>query len=347
MIINDRIDSFEKLGLKLKQIESISKFNSILKITLENNKWFTEQSIRNSFRSVSLMLEKDKIRNWLKDYKFNNSEFKIGVIIPSNVPLVGFFDFLCVLISGNKFIGNLSSQNNILLPFISKILIDIEPRFRRLIRFESEFKKIDLLIASGDDNSYEFFNFKFRSIPRIVRSSRNSVSVIDGNENDCELDLLNKDLFLYFGLGCRNVSKIFIPKGYDIKKLIERIKNYNFSSCKNYSDNYLFQKTVCHLSKIKYYDLGHSILVKSNSFFPPISVIYFDIYDDISEVENFITNNDEMIQCVVSNLKISKRTIFFGQSQLPSLFDYPDGVDVLKFIESNLSNKIQNNQGQD
>ena len=338
MIINDRIDSFEKLGLQLKQIESISTFSSILKIALDNNKWFTQSSVRNSFKSVSQMLEKDKLRNWLKGYKFKNTEFKIGVIIPSNVPLVGFYDFLCVLISGNKFIGNLSSQNNILLPFVAKLLTDIEPRFKSLIHFESNFKKIDLLIASGDDNSYEFFNFKFRSIPRIIRSSRNSVSVIDGNEKEQELDLLNKDLFLYFGLGCRNVSKIFIPKSYDILKLIERIKKYNFSSCKNYSDNYLFQKTICHLSKKKYYDLGHSILIKSNSFFPPVSVIYFDTYNDISEVENFIANNDSRIQCVVSNLKISNRAIFFGQSQLPSLFDFPDGIDVLKFIESNLSN---------
>ena len=221
---------------------------------------------------------------------------------------------------------------------MAKLLIDIEPRFKSLIHFKSNFKKIDLLIASGDDNSYEYFNFKFRSIPRIIRSSRNSVSVIDGNEKEQELDLLNKDLFLYFGLGCRNVSKIFIPKSYDIKKLIDRIKKYNFSTCKNYSDNYLFQKTICHLSKKKYYDLGHSILIKSNSFFPPVSVIYFDTYNDISEVENFIENNDSRIQCVVSNLKISKRTVFFGQSQLPSLFDFPDGIDVLKFIESNLSN---------
>ena len=338
MIIDERIDSFEKLGLQLKQIESIPLFNSILKIALENNKWFTKFSVRNSFKSVSQMLEKNKLSSWLKRYKFINTQLKIGVIIPSNVPLVGFYDFLCVLISGNKFIGNLSSQNNILLPFVAKLLIDIEPRFKSLIYFESNFKKIDLLIASGDDNSYEFFNFKFRSIPRIIRSSRNSVSVIDGNEKEHELDLLNKDIFLYFGLGCRSVSKIFIPKNYNIKRLIERIKKYNFSSCKNYSDNYLFQKTICHLSKKKYYDLGHSILIKSNSFFPPVSVIYFDTYNDISEVENFISNNDSRIQCVVSKLKISKRTIFFGQSQLPSLLDFPDGIDVLKFIESNLSN---------
>lgn len=338
MIIEERIDSFEKLGLRLKQIESIPSFNSILKIALDNNKWFTQFSVRNSFKSVSQMLEKNKLSSWLKRYKFINTQLKIGVIIPSNVPLVGFYDFLCVLISGNKFIGNLSSQNNILLPFVAKLLIDIEPRFKSLIHFESNLKKNDLLIASGDDNSYEYFNFKFRSIPRIIRSSRNSVSVIDGNEKEQELDLLNKDLFLYFGLGCRNVSKIFIPKSYDIKRLIDSIKKYNFSTCKNYSDNYLFQKTICHLSKKKYYDLGHSILIKSNSFFPPVSVIYFDTYNDISEVENFIENNDSRIQCVVSNLKISKRTIFFGQSQLPSLFDFPDGIDVLKFIESNLSN---------
>lgn len=338
MIIEERIDSFEKLGLRLKQIESIPSFNSILKIALDNNKWFTQFSVRNSFKSVSQMLEKNKLSSWLKRYKFINTQLKIGVIIPSNVPLVGFYDFLCVLISGNKFIGNLSSQNNILLPFVAKLLIDIEPRFKSLIHFESNLKKNDLLIASGDDNSYEYFNFKFRSIPRIIRSSRNSVSVIDGNEKEQELDLLNKDLFLYFGLGCRNVSKIFIPKSYDIKRLIDSIKKYNFSTCKNYSDNYLFQKTICHLSKKKYYDLGHSILIKSNSFFPPVSVIYFDTYNDISEVENFIENNDSRIQCVVSNLKISKRTIFFGQSQLPSLFDFPDGIDVLKFIESNSSN---------
>ena len=141
MIIEERIDSFEKLGLRLKQIESIPSFNSILKIALDNNKWFTQSSVRYSFKSVSQMLEKNKLSSWLKRYKFINTQLKIGVIIPSNVPLVGFYDFLCVLISGNKFIGNLSSQNNILLPFVAKLLIDIEPRFKSLIHFESNLKK--------------------------------------------------------------------------------------------------------------------------------------------------------------------------------------------------------------
>ena len=338
MILEDRIIAFEKLGAIIVDPKSKFLSNDIVFKAETNNYWFVEYSIRFSIFSLSRMLSSGNLRPWISSHNFIQSNKNIGVIIPSNIPFVGFYDFLSIILSGNNFVGQLSYSNNILLPHLAKFLLNINSQFSEYISFEKEIKSkdIDMLIATGDDNSAAYFNYKYADIPKLIRKHRNSIGVLNGCEALIDLEKLSSDVYMYFGLGCRSVSKIFVPRNFDFHIVKKAFKNNKFFCVNNnYMQVYSYQKTMLQMHNIHFIDFDNLLLVESDQINAPVSVLFYQFYDNMNEVLDYVNIYKNKIQCIVSNDARIRDSVNFGNSQLPMLNDFPDGVDVLDFLSIN------------
>ena len=334
MILQHRVDAFQELSKFLSNPHYQSSFYPTVKKAMQNNSWFTEQNIHLSFSALAHML--NSLPLWLQSYNIVGKKKKIGVIIASNIPLVGFYDFLCVLISGNIFIGKLSSSNNILLPYVADLLCSINSDFNNYIYFKNDIKNVDILIATGNDNTANYFNYVYSGVSKIIRKNRTSIAILNGSEKEDDYQSLTKDIYLYFGLGCRNVSKLFLPINFDINALkISFLKNKFLSFSKSYLDNYNYQKTILKINSVHFVDFENLLLVHSDKIHAPISVVYYEYYDNLTTLAKKIKHYQDEIQCVVSQDILGDNSVRFGESQSPRLQDYPDGVDVLKFLLTN------------
>ena len=353
MDLNKRIKTFISLGEFLsffykdvelnKNSEVIIKkhynsFKNLIKTSYEKNVWFTEEGIRYAITSISESLKEKNIKKWIKPYirKFNNKKIskRVGVVMAGNIPVVGFHDFICVLISGNTFVGKLSSQDPKLLPAIAEVIIDIEPEFKNKIEFtDKELTNFDVIIATGSDNTSRYFEYYFGKYPNIIRKNRNGVSVISGDETQDELRLLGEDIFTYFGLGCRNVSKIFVPKAYSFDQFFNAVKSFeDVINHYKYRNNYDYYKSIYLINKTAHLDNSFLLLKVDKGFSSPISVVYYEYYNDKNELNNLLNSNADKIQCIVSNDKEINSCIPFGTSQSPQLWDYADGIDTMEFL---------------
>ena len=331
--ISDRIIAFDKLGRILLELKNNKSFYDVFINAQNQNPWFTKWNIFHALDAIGLLLNRDVLLNWIDEYTFNIKSKKIGVIVPSNIPLVGFNDFLSIIISGHFFIGKLSSSNNILLPFVANILCDIDSRFRKYITFSDDLSDIDIVIATGGDNSSDFFNYYYGNCRKfIVRKNRTSVAILSGLESLLECRGLVIDISTYFGLGCRNVSKIFIPNNFDWTTLIQAFKAYNYQLNDNYIDNLNYQKTLLKMNGIDFLSIDNLIFVETGNLSNSIGLINYEYYDDISHLSKKISNYSDSIQCVVSNMEMFNNSIDFGQAQSPTLYDWPDGLNVLRCI---------------
>ena len=250
-----------------------------------------------------------------------------------NIPLVGFHDFLCVLLSGNKVLAKLSSNDNLILPFLSKILLEQNPELKAYINFtEEKLENFDAVIATGSNNTSRYFEYYFGKYPNIIRKNRNSVAVLTGNETHEELALLGQDIFRYFGLGCRNVSKLFVPEGYNFDAFYTSIFEFQDIINQNkYANNYDYNKAVYLMSNMNILDNGFLILKEDESFASPIACLFFEHYKDQSSLKEKLQLQEENIQCIVSNGWFEDE-IPFGKTQIPALMDYADSVDTLQFL---------------
>jgi hypothetical protein len=267
----------------------------------------------------------------------HNHPKKVAVVMAGNIPLVGFYDFMCVLISGNIFIGKLSSQDKFLLPAIAKELTNIEPSVSKYIVFtEERLPAFVAVIATGSNNSSRYFEYYFGKYPHIIRKNRNSIAILNGKESKEDIDFLADDIFLYFGLGCRNVTKIFVPEGYDFTMLKKALRKYKdcLSMHSKYMNNYDYNKSIFLINQIPHTDLGFCLLKEDVSIASPISVLNYEYYINISDVINSISINRDNIQCLVAGKTYTNYTVPFGKSQQPELFDYADGVDTMEFLIS-------------
>jgi hypothetical protein len=355
MTIDKRIKAFIALGEFLKQFtkdgvqQKTNELNEQFYADCEElitsvhiyNGWFTEQNVRDAFGGIANVLNQESLVDWLSNYISRINEIKkqktVAVIMAGNIPMVGFHDMLCVLLSGNKFVGKLSSDDKLLLPFISKILIAIEPEFIGSIEFtEGQLKNIDAVIATGSNNSARYFEYYFGKYPHIIRKNRNSVAVLNGAESTEELSLLGKDIFQYFGLGCRNVSKLFVPAGYKFDTFYESIFDYKEVVNNNkYGNNYDYNRTVYLMSNHpSLLDNNFLLLKEDEGYSSPIGVLFFQYYDNIEDLNQRLENDKEQIQCVVSKKSSIKNAISFGEAQCPKLIDYADGVDTMEFLIS-------------
>ena len=359
MQLKQRINAFIALGNFLKQLVSENpNFNNHL-LTAEKqkeffetaknklaaaeigNSWFTQDNIQFSLESWAEALTEENLLQWVSVYESlktssevsKNNTKTIAIIMAGNIPLVGFHDFLCCLITGNKVLAKLSSNDKVLLPFLSEYLIAIEPGFKEYISFtEEKLENFDAIIATGSNNTSRFFEYYFSKYPHIIRKNRNSVAVLTGGESTEQLHGLADDIFRYFGLGCRNVSKIYVPNDYDFDKFFNAIFSWKEIINNNkYINNYDYNKAVYLMDSNNLLDNEFLLLKEDEGFSSPIAVLFFGKYSSLSEMESLITEQTKNIQCVVSNSGLPNE-IAFGQAQHPKLWDYADGVDTVNFL---------------
>ncbi len=344
MTVEERIFAFQTLSTSLENtLQEKENGNEKLYNQIENeytfNPWFISAFVRQAIAAVVEILKENNLKQWILSYreKAEKAEkaLRIGVVMAGNIPLVGFHDFLSVLMSGHIFVGKLSSNDARLLPVIAEMLCEIEPRFSDRIEFcLDKLTDIDKIITTGDNNSARYFAYYFQKYPSIIRKHCNSVAILNGKESQEELENLADDIFLYFGLGCRSVSKIYLPENYNFTPLFKALDKYKeiINQHHKYLNNLEYQKTVHLLNMIPFLDQGLTIFKENNSLASPIGVIHYQYYDKIESVEKEIFSLGENLQCVVSNA--IKNPLFFplGQSQHPKLNDYANGIDTMEFL---------------
>lgn len=343
MDLSQRIEVFLKLGEFFRDFpnkrasdNTYDVLNDIVRNDYIHNPWFTEENILQSIKAIGESLQKEKMNLWLSKYPSLKvgSQKRIGVITAGNIPLVGFHDFLTILISGHKFIGKLSSKDNRLLIFIADYLIETNSGFKDLIQFtEGKLENFDAIIATGSNNTSRYFEYYFGKYPNIIRKNRSSVAVMTGNESETDIRNLGVDIFSYFGLGCRNVSKLLIPKDYCFDLFFDNIEHFNNVYQHNkYANNYDYNKSVYLMNQIQHLDNGFLILKEDPNFSSPIAVVFYQYYNNINDVKEFLKLNKDQIQCIVSEPELIENAVNFGQAQEPELWDYADNIDTMKFL---------------
>ncbi|MEZ4779441.1 MAG: acyl-CoA reductase [Flavobacteriaceae bacterium] len=335
MQLQQRINAFSKLGYFLKDIASENSpyFQHLIR-SQNHNRWFTIENICFALKNWSEVLSEENIITWLKTYTFSEKAPKtIAVIMAGNIPLVGFHDFIAVLVSGNKVLAKLSSNDKILLPFLSEKLIEMEPEFKNYIEFtENKLERFDAVIATGSNNTALYFEHYFGKYPNIIRKNRNSVAVLTGTETVSQLEGLSEDIFSYFGLGCRNVSKLYVPKGYNFELFFKSMfSQKEVIHHDKYMNNYDYNKAVYLMGGVNLLDNEFLLLKEDPALSSPISVVFYEYYTNFENLKNSLTQNRETIQCIVSDSGIEGE-VHFGKSQSPQLWEYADGVDTLKFL---------------
>ncbi|MBJ6368728.1 acyl-CoA reductase [Snuella sedimenti] len=351
MNLQQRIDAFVKLGDFLGQFsnEVIQKKDNIehndlffdgfkhqLKLAKEHNGWFTQENMAYAIKSWHEALTEANLKKWLSAYQINELTPKtIAVIMAGNIPLVGFHDFLSVLISGHNVLVKQSSNDKQLLPYLSKYLEYINPNFKERIAFiEGEMKGFDAVIATGSNNTARYFEYYFKNKPAIIRNSRNSVAVLTGNESEEDLKKLSEDIFRYYGLGCRNVSKLFVPKHYNFDAFFKAIYHWHpIIEEAKYANNYDYNKAVYLMSEFDMLENGFLMIKEDSSYASPIATVFYEFYDTHFQLKEKLNNEKQQIQCIVAK-GFTENEIPFGGSQKPQLWDYADGIDSIEFLLS-------------
>ena len=342
MNLNNRITLFVKLGRFFSDyinnnLESLerNKFDKAINESILHNSFFSKKNILKSLLSWSNVLTKKSIDDFLSNYLIKNKkrEKKIAIIMAGNIPLVGFHDFFCVIISGNFAVIKLSSKDSHLFKFILSFLVKENPDFdTKFDVVESKLQIFDAVIATGNNISANQFELYFKKYPKIIRKNRHSIAILNGNETKKEIELLANDIFYYYGLGCRNVSKIFIPNNYNLDILFKSFVLWNEVINKNsYSNNYNYYRAIYLLNKEVFFDNGFVLLKESEKIGSPVGTIYFEYYKSDNQIKEMIKKNNEKIQCIVSNNNYPK-TIKFGETQMPNLNDFADDIDTFNFL---------------
>ncbi|MBP6180442.1 acyl-CoA reductase [Flavobacterium sp.] len=310
------------------------KFIELITLSQSHNGWYTPEQVYFSIQSWAEALTEENLNQWLSAYDFQTNESKnIALILAGNIPLVGFHDFLSVLITGHNVLVKTSSNDQHLLPFLAKYIIAINNELANKITFiEGKLENFDAVIATGSNNTARYFEYYFKDKPSIIRKSRNSVAVLNGKETKEQLSGLGEDIFRYFGLGCRNVSKIFVPKGYIFDIFFEAIFEYqDVIHYEKYANNYDYNKAVFLMSNFKLLDNGFLTIKEDKSHASPISSVFYEFYDDINDLQIRLQSENELIQCIVSN-NIIENSVDFGQTQKPKLWNYADNIDTISFL---------------
>lgn len=299
-----------------------------------HNGWFTEENLLFALHGWSEQLTQDTLEAWLSGYQISDLRpMRVAIIMAGNIPLVGFHDFLAALMTGNAILAKLSSNDAQLLPFLARYLIHQEPLFEQKIQFtDTKLENFDAVIATGSTNTSRYFEHYFGKYPNIIRRNRNSVAVLTGKESQAQLTALGEDIFRYYGLGCRSVSKIFVPEGYDFNRLFEAIYTYrNVIDSAKYANNYDYNKAVYLMSEFKILDNGFLILKEDENYASPIASLFYETYSAIESIKQRLFNDSDKLQCVVSEGVLSSE-VAFGATQSPNLSDYADGVDTVEFL---------------
>lgn len=332
--IDKIINSFSLLGDILSHPDA--ELLNIINNQLHYNAWFTPENVKKSVTSIGNMLNKSELISWLGHYHINAGEPKrVGLILAGNIPLVGFHDILCVLASGNYALIKLSSQDNHLIKYVLQKLVEIDSEFAGMFSYVEKLENFDAVIATGSNNTSRYFEYYFGKVPNIIRRNRNSIAVLTGDETTEQLHKLGHDIFDYYGLGCRNVSKILVPEGYNFNLFFTAIQDYEpIIHHHKYNNNYDYNKSIYLVNGDEHLDNGFLLLKRDEKLTSPLAVLFYDTYSSLQQAQESIDNQSENIQCVVSEAKlnINNQVVDFGESQEPKLWDYADGVDTMGFL---------------
>ncbi|UWX56299.1 acyl-CoA reductase [Maribacter litopenaei] len=326
--------------LDVEQKNWFHKLDEVVLRASNQNGWFTKENITFAFKEWSKTLSLDNLNHWLGKYEQKGcTPLTVAIIMAGNIPLVGFHDFLSVLITGNKALVKLSSNDKLLLPFLAEYLRSIEPSFSDTVQFTDEIlPDFDAVIATGSNNTARYFEYYFGKKPNIIRRNRNSVAILKGGETKEELTLLGEDIFRYYGLGCRSVSKLMVPKGYNFDHIYKAIFPFkDIIEETKYANNYDYNKAVYLMSEFKFLDNGFLLLKEDESYASPIASVFYEFYEDKEDLKEKLMQDADKIQCIVSS-DDGAGHIPFGDSQKPTLWDYADGVDTVEFLLKTSSN---------
>jgi len=304
-----------------------------------HNNWFTEEFVKLSLHSWSDLLTIENLQKWMASYHSKHSSVKtFAIVMAGNIPLVGFHDLLSVLITENKALVKLSSDDSVLMKKVISELIAINPDFGQLIEITDGMlttKGYDGVIATGSNNTNRYFEYYFKNKPHILRKNRNSIALLTGGESEEELSLLADDIFMYFGLGCRNVSQILVPEGYDFHKFFQSMEKYaHLIQHNKYANNYTYHKSILLMNRTAHLDNGFILLLPNDKVASPLSIIHYAYYNSEADWRKLIESNAPDVQCVIGKYD---GLIDFGKAQFPQLNDYADGVDTINFIINSVS----------
>lgn len=326
-VMKSATDIFAALGDGLSRFGDDDRLRKAIDDAMAANEWFGENDIRHAADALrSRMLQREKIERWLAAYPAvsHHTPKRVAIIMAGNIPLVGFFDLMCVLASGNIPCVKYSGKDTPLMEYVVSLLREIESGLR--IEYFEKGMAVDAVIATGGDSANLYFGSEFAAVPHLFRGSRHSVAVLSGDETEADLRGLADDIFMYSGLGCRNVSLVFVPRGYDLRLPTRRM-------CRGYHNNYLQCRALLAMRGIGFEDSGEAVFVRGAAEFPmSLSRINIAEYDTLDDVAEWLSANDGKLQCVVSSLAVHSRVVPFGQAQYPSLTDYPDDADVMEFL---------------
>lgn len=347
--LNKNIDAFVKLGefLGLFSDNNNNKnensehdtsfydgFRHQLQLAEQHNGWFTKENLSFALGQWAEALSRENLTRWLSAYEIVPASSKrVAVVMAGNIPLVGFHDFMNVLICGHSAVVKQSSNDRHLLPYLAKYLEHMEPSFKGKIEFtEDKLEKFDAVIATGSDNTSRYFEYYFGGKPNIIRKNRNSIAVLTGKETEEQLTSLGEDVFRYFGLGCRNVSKLFVPENYDFDPFFKAVYPFkDIIQIQKYANNYDYNKAVYLMSLFELRENGFLMLKEDKSYSSPIATLFYETYPDTKSLHKKLAEDSEKIQCVVAG-GFSEDEVPFGKTQKPELWDYADGVDTVEFL---------------
>ncbi len=317
---------------------AVARLTTALPLARNANPWFDEENVRHALLALGTVLTEENLQQWTARYPqlpTSPGGKEVVVIMAGNIPMVGFHDMLSVLISGHRLTVRTSSRDAGLHRLVALILTGLEPTFESLIRFTRERPRhADAIIATGSDNTARYFEHYYRGLPAIIRRNRNSLALLDGTETEEELAGLARDIFWYYGLGCRNVSKIFVPADYDIEKqLFPFFRRFDrVNSLPGYLHNLQYQRAVLATDGTSFLDAGNLLLTEDTALASPIGMLFYEHYKNINYVVNYVDNYVDKIQCLVGNTQAHLNPIPFGQSQFPELWDYADNIDTIDFL---------------
>ncbi|MFP4555231.1 MAG: acyl-CoA reductase [Bacteroidales bacterium] len=342
MILAEKISAFNKLGdaiLKLSDANEPNKFLETINSAHFQNPWFTPEFCKQSINAITNeWLNTHSLNSWVSSYPksyFNPTEPKqVGVVMAGNVPFVGLHDLLTVVITGHKFYGKVSSKDAGLTQAFVDLLVATEPRFNEAIKItDNKLENFDAIIATGSDNTARYFEYYFGKYPNIIRKNRHSVAILTGKESLDDLKGLASDMLSYFGLGCRSVSKLLVPKNYNFEPLMQAMEPYKHLINHNkYANNHEYHRAIYLINQVEHLDNGFVLIKPDESLGSPVGVIYYQHYKDIDSVMSYINEHENSLQCIVSNEPKIKSKVSFGETQKPSLNDYADGIDTIKFL---------------
>ncbi len=357
-ILQDRIQAFSQLGSFLQAfvdnncnaidvqallplVENAEAFDSyqqqladyVQSAEYTHNAWFTPSQLTAALRAWGQVLTVENLDKFTKPYALNkHKEVKtVGLVMAGNLPIVGFHDYLCVVLSGHKALVKLSSDDTVLLPLLHELLSTITPALKESAQFAKDsLKGMDAVIATGSNNSARYFDYYFGKYPHIIRRNRHSVAVLQGDETESDLQALSHDILQYFGRGCRSVSKLYLPKDYPVHKILDVMQAYKWLlTHSKYMNNYEYNKAIFLVNAVPHLDNGYVLLTENTAFSSPIAVVHYTFYNSLQEVETELQQHQDQLQCIVGN---NAKYVPFGKSQQPELDDFADGVDTLQFL---------------